>query len=42
MWGCHGDIVANKESWIPASSPLDVGEPATAVDVAPLIVRNTR
>ncbi|XP_031562089.1 elongator complex protein 2-like [Actinia tenebrosa] len=42
MWGCHGDTINDKENWSPASSPLDVGEPATAVDMAPITVKNSR
>ncbi|XP_032234030.2 elongator complex protein 2 [Nematostella vectensis] len=40
MWGL--DNTADKETWVPVSSPLDVGEPATAVDLAPCALKNAR
>ena len=39
MWG---DKDCTKDDWQAASSPLDVGEPVTAVDIAPVVTENSR
>ncbi|XP_078357797.1 elongator complex protein 2-like isoform X6 [Oculina patagonica] len=39
MWGNKDPT---KDDWQAASSPLDVGEPATAVDIAPVLTNNSR
>lgn len=39
MWG---DKDLTKDDWQAVSSPLDVGEPATAVDIAPQVTENSR
>ncbi|KAJ7377041.1 Elongator subunit elp2 [Desmophyllum pertusum] len=39
MWS---DKDAPKDNWQAVSSPLDVGEPATAVDIAPVVSNNSR
>ena len=38
MWG---DADPPKENWQAVCSPLDVGEPATAVDIAPGMTSNS-
>ena len=39
MWGNKDPA---KDDWQAVSSPLDVGEPATAVDIAPEVTKNSR
>lgn len=39
MWGNEDPT---KEDWQAVSSPLDVGEPATALDIAPVLKNNSR
>ena len=39
MWG---DNDFNKDDWQAFSSPLDITEPATAVDIAPEVTENSR
>ena len=39
MWG---DKDCTKDDWQAASSPLDVGEPVTAVDIASEVTDNSR
>ena len=39
MWG---DKDCTKDDWQAASSPLDVGEPVTAIDIAPEVTENSR
>ena len=39
MWGYKDPT---KDAWQAVSSPLDVGEPATAVDIAPEVTENSR
>lgn len=39
MWGNKDPA---KDDWQAVSSPLDVGEPATAVDIAPAVTKNSR
>ena len=41
MWG-DKDPTQVKDDWQAVSSPLDVGEPATAVDIAPEASENSR
>ena len=39
MWG---DKDCTKDDWQAVSSSLDVGEPVTAVDIAPEVTENSR
>ena len=39
MWG---DKDPPKDNWQAVSSPLDIGEPATAVGIAPVVTSNSR
>ncbi|KAK3739827.1 hypothetical protein QZH41_009079, partial [Actinostola sp. cb2023] len=42
IWGCNVEPQTDKEGWTPAASSLDVGEPATAVDMAPTLIKDSR